>query len=184
MTDFVKELAACRVEGTQLPFYPEKVQGYTEQEVELIAKNLNLDIHGQFRDFLLQIGKCSGGLLWSDEFYMYDYRCEKDFFINYQKNIQEDDYMFDNQGKLDPVGEKIFFLSCGYETYLYYLFTSEQDNYVWFLDSAESAILEKTNMTLLDYLKNYVFEKTKRNRFIDFDLTEEQINRSITGRLL
>ncbi|MFK0633357.1 SMI1/KNR4 family protein, partial [Acinetobacter baumannii] len=23
-----------------------------------------------------------------------------------------------------------------------------------------------------------------RNRFIDFDLTEEQINRSITGRLL
>ncbi|EPJ3223501.1 SMI1/KNR4 family protein, partial [Acinetobacter baumannii] len=26
--------------------------------------------------------------------------------------------------------------------------------------------------------------KTKRNRFIDFDLTEEQINRSITGRLL
>ncbi len=53
-----------------------------------------------------------------------------------------------------------------------------------FLDSAESAIWEKTNMTLLDYLKNYVFEKTKRNRFIDFDLTEEQINRSITGRLL
>lgn len=51
MTDFVKELAACRVEGTQLPFYLGKVQGYTEQEVELIAKNLNLDIHGQFRDF-------------------------------------------------------------------------------------------------------------------------------------
>ncbi|EPK9851657.1 SMI1/KNR4 family protein, partial [Acinetobacter baumannii] len=62
--------------------------------------------------------------------------------------------------------------------------TSEQDNYVWFLDSAESVIWEKTNMTLLDYLKKYVFEKTKRNRFIDFDLTEEQINRSITGRLL
>ncbi|ENY5803147.1 SMI1/KNR4 family protein, partial [Acinetobacter baumannii] len=48
----------------------------------------------------------------------------------------------------------------------------------------ESVIWEKTNMTLLDYLKKYVFEKTKRNRFIDFDLTEEQINRSITGRLL
>lgn len=31
-------------------------------------------------------------------------------------------------------------------------------------------------MTLLDYIKNYVFEKTKRNRFIDFDLTEEQID--------
>lgn len=109
---------------------------------------------------------------------------KKFFFINYQKNIQEDDYMIDNQGELDPVGEKIFFLSCEYETYLYYLFTSEQDNYVWFLDSAESVIWEKTNMTLLDYLKKYVFEKTKRNRFIDFDLTEEQINRSITGRLL
>lgn len=85
MTDFVKELSDCRVEGTQLPFYPEKVQGYTEQEVELIAKNLNLDIHGQFRDFLLQIGKCSGGLLLSDEFYMYDYRCEKYFLSTIKK---------------------------------------------------------------------------------------------------
>lgn len=38
MTDFVKELAACRVEGNKTSFYLEKVQGYTEQEVELIAK--------------------------------------------------------------------------------------------------------------------------------------------------
>lgn len=61
MIDFVKELAACRVEGTQLPFYPERVQGYTEQEVELIAEYCNLSIHGQFREFLLQMGRCSGG---------------------------------------------------------------------------------------------------------------------------
>ncbi|WP_335976586.1 SMI1/KNR4 family protein [Acinetobacter calcoaceticus] len=184
MIDFVKELSACRVEGTQLPFYPEKVQGYTEQEVELIAKNLNLDIHGQFREFLLQMGRCSGGLLWSDEFYMYDYRCKKDFFINYQKNVKEDDYIIDNHGKLDPLGMKIFYLSRENETYFNYLFTAENDDFIWSLHDVDDSVLEKTNITLLEYLKFYVFQKTKETRFIDFDLTEEQINRSITGRLL
>ncbi|EPL5240484.1 SMI1/KNR4 family protein, partial [Acinetobacter baumannii] len=54
----------------------------------------------------------------------------------------------------------------------------------WSLHDADDCVLEKTNITLLEYLKDYVFEKTKRNRFVDFGLTEEQINRSITGRLL
>lgn len=182
--DFVKELAACRVEGTQLPFYPEKVKGYTEQEIELIAKNCNLDIHGQFRDFLLQMGKCSGGLLWGDEFYMYSYKWSLKNFLNYQKSAKQDDDMFDKNGKIDPIGKKIFGLTREYETYFYYLFTDEYDDYVWFLDSADDAVWEKTNETLLDHLKYYVEYKTKQTRFIDFDLTEEQIDGDITGRLL
>lgn len=184
MIDFVKELSACRIEDTQLPFYPEKVQGYTEQEVELIAANLNLDIHGQFREFLLQMGKCSGGLLWSDEFYMYNYRAKNDFFINYQINVKKDDYLFDNHGKLDPIKMKIFYLSREHETYYNFLLTAENDDFIWSLHDADDSVVEKTNITLLEYLKDYVFQKTKDTRFIDFDLTEEQINRSITGRLL
>ncbi|OCZ57117.1 hypothetical protein [Acinetobacter seifertii] len=184
MIDFVKELSACRVEGTQLPFYPDKVQGYTEQEVELIAKNLNLDIHGQFREFLFQMGRCSGGLLWGDEFKMYNSQWNLDDFQDYQKCIKEDDEMCDSEGKIDPFEKKIFGLSREYETYFYFLLTAENDDFIWSLHDADDCVLEKTNITLLEYLKDYVFQKTKDTRFIDFDLTEEQINRCITGRLL
>ncbi|MEI1713050.1 SMI1/KNR4 family protein [Acinetobacter baumannii] len=185
MIDFVKELSACRVEGTKLPFYPEKVQGYTEKEVELIAKNLNLDIHGQFREFLLQMGRCSGGLIWSDEFYMYKNLWNPNKFRHVQQSEKEDlGYILTSKGKLDPVDMKMFYLSREYETYFYYLLTAENDDFIWSLHDADDCVLEKTNITLLEYLKDYVFEKTKRNRFVDFGLTEEQINRSITGRLL
>ena len=127
MIDFVKELAVCRVEGTQLPFYPEKVKGYTDQELELIAVNCNLDIHGQFREFLLQMGKCSGGLLWDDEFYMYNQRWNSRKFLRSQSSEKEDlGYMVTNQGKIDPVEKKIFILTREYETYFYYLCTAER----------------------------------------------------------
>ncbi|HFG6923909.1 SMI1/KNR4 family protein [Acinetobacter baumannii] len=185
MIDFVKELSACRVEGTQLPFYPEKVQGYTEQEIDLIAEHCNINIHGQFREFLLQMGKCSGGLVWGEEFYMYKNLWSPNKFIHAQQSEKADlGYILTSKGKLDPVDMKMFYLSKEYETYFYYLLTAENDDFIWSLHDADDCVLEKTNITLLEYLKDYVFQKTKDTRFINFDLTEEQINRSITGRLL
>lgn len=183
--DFIKALASCRVEGTQLPFFPEKIKGYTEEEVNLIAHNYNLDIHGQFREFLLQMGKCSGGLLWGNEFYIYDVRKNSATFMNYQHSEKADlGYVLTNQGKIDPVEKKMFFLTCEYETYFYYLFTADQDDYVWMLHDIEDGLIVKTNETLLEHLKYYVSYKTKNARFIDFNLTEEKINQDISGRLL
>lgn len=108
MVDFVKELISCRNKNTQLPFFPDKVKGYTENELNLIAKKCNLDIHGQFKDFLLQMGKCSGGLLWDDEFYMYDNKWSSSRFVRSQLSEKEDlGYMLTNHSKIDPV-EKNF----------------------------------------------------------------------------
>lgn len=184
MIDFVKELEACRVEGTQLPFYPEKVKGYTEEEIDLIAEKCNLDIHGQFRDFLSQMGKCSGGLLWGEEFKMYNYSWQAIDFWDYQKSIKEDDDMFYKNGKIDPIEKRMFGLTREYETYFYYLLTAEKDDYIWSLHDVEDGMLVKENYTLLEYLKHYVKHKTNQTRFIDFDLTEEQVDKYITGRLI
>lgn len=63
MTNFIKELSKCRAYGTRIPFRPESVRGYTEQEIERIGRHYNLNIHGQFRELLLQMGRCSGGLV-------------------------------------------------------------------------------------------------------------------------
>ena len=188
MFDFVKELIACRVEGTQFPFYPEKVQGYSEQEVELIAEKCNLDIHGQFREFLLQMGRCSGGLLLGDEFAIYNNNWSLNDFYNYQTLAKVDDgFMLTEFGEMDPVQEKVFFLSTECETYYHYLLTAENDDYVWLQHDdgdGEGEILKKTNSTLLEYFKQYVENKTKMTRFIDFELTEEQMDSLITGKLL
>ncbi|PJF02346.1 SMI1/KNR4 family protein, partial [Acinetobacter seifertii] len=157
MIDFVKELSVCRVEGTQLPFYPEKVQGYTEQEVELIAKNLNLDIHGQFREFLFQMGRCSGGLLWGSNFPMYSSSWSIKDFELFQINEKADEDYMSCPGAKDPIEEKIFYLHSENDlTLFYYLFTNQKDDYIWGYYEDEDRKFEKTKSTLLDQLKYYV----------------------------
>ncbi|WP_322842839.1 SMI1/KNR4 family protein [Acinetobacter sp. Ag2] len=108
MINFVQELAFCRVEGTQIPFFPEKVKGYTEQEIAEIGKNCNLDIHGQFKEFLLQMGKCSGGLLWGDDFPMYSHRWQALSFKNFQVNERKDENYMSCPSSADPVKIKYF----------------------------------------------------------------------------
>lgn len=106
-------------------------------------------------------------------------------FRHAQQSEKEDlGYILTSKGKLNPVDMKMFYLLREYETYFYYLLTAENDDFIWSLHDADDSVLEKTNITLLEYLKDYVFQKTKRNRFVDFDLTKDQINRCITGHLL
>ncbi|MFV8194496.1 SMI1/KNR4 family protein [Acinetobacter soli] len=185
MVDFVKELVSCRNKSTQLPFFPDKVKGYTENELNLIAKKCNLDIHGQFKDFLLQMGKCSGGLLWDDEFYMYDNKWSSSRFVRSQLSEKEDlGYMLANHSKIDPVEKKLFYLTHENETYFYYILTAERDDYIWSLHDADEEGLVKENYTLLEYLKHHVEQKTKQTQFINFNFKMEAIDRHITGRLL
>ena len=185
MINFVQELAFCRVEGTQIPFFPEKVKGYTEQEIAEIGKNCNLDIHGQFKEFLVQMGKCSGGLLWGDDFPMYSHRWQALSFKNFQVNERKDENYMSCPGSADPVKNKIFYLYSENElTFFYYLFTNNKDDYIWGYYEDENRCVEKTKSTLLEQLKYYVRTSTKNARFIDFNLNEEQIQQNIIGRLL
>ena len=51
---------------------PELIQGYTEDEIKQIEQKYNISIHGQFKELLMTMGKCSGGLLFGDNVYIYD----------------------------------------------------------------------------------------------------------------
>ncbi len=184
MIDFVKELAACRVEGTQLPFFPEKVKGYTEEEIDLIAKNCNLDIHGQFREFLLQMGKCSGGLILGKYFPMFNpYWNTKDFEL-FQKNESEDQNYIMALNAVDPIEKKIFYLYSENESdYYYYLLTDNQDDYVWGYYEDNTLSLEKTSRTLLEHLKDIVLDQTKEYLNSKF-YNKNDVDDYIVGRLL
>lgn len=182
--DFIKKLSNCRVEGTQLPFFPEMVEGYTEQEIDLIARNCNLDIHGQFREFLLQMGKCSGGLIWGWDFTMYNpYWNPLDFQL-FQQNEQKDENYTIDIDMINPIEKKMFYLHSENElNSFYYLLTDNDDDSVWAYDDG-SNILKNTNLSLLEQLIHYVKYKNKASRFIDFNLTNEQISKYTEGRLL
>lgn len=181
--DFVKELAACRVEGTQLPFYSEKVKGYTEQEIELIAQNCNLDIHGQFRDFLLQMGKCSGGLILGDNFPMYNpYWSSLDFNL-FQQNEKIDESYIKAIGFVDPIEKKIFYLCAEDETeFYYYILTENRDDYIWIFCDVDSKSFEKTTITILEMLKFVVNNQAKE--YLNCSISEVKFENYINGRLL
>lgn len=56
------------------------------------------------------MGKCSGGLLWDDEFYMYDNKWSSSRFVRSQLSEKEDlGYMLANHSKIDPVEKKLFY---------------------------------------------------------------------------
>lgn len=185
MTDFVKELAACRVEGTQLPFFPEKVQGYSESEIGEISRRYNLNIHGQFKVFLLQMGKCSGGLLWGSNFPMYSSSWSIKDFELFQVNEKADQDYMSCPGAKDPIEEKIFYLHSENDlTLFYYLFTSQEDDYVWGYYEDEDRKVKKTENTLLDQLRYYVSMTTEIGKYIDFNMDEDEIKKNIIGRLL
>ena len=42
---------------------PELIEGYTEDEIKQIEQKYNFPIHGQFKEFLMMMCKCSGGLV-------------------------------------------------------------------------------------------------------------------------
>lgn len=49
---------------------PELIQGYTEDEIRQIEQKYNFPIHGQLKELLMTMGKCSGGLLFGEDIYI------------------------------------------------------------------------------------------------------------------
>ncbi|MBJ9957096.1 SMI1/KNR4 family protein [Acinetobacter courvalinii] len=188
MVDFVSELISCRHEDTHLPFYPEHIQGYTEQEISQIAEIYNLKIHGQFREFLLQMGRCSGGLLWGDSVLMYGPAWEKQKYKDLQQTFVKDEIANPTKGMIDAIENKLFFLTMENECCFFtYLATAREDgrNSVWALDDGQpESEFSSTGSTLLEYLRWLVKYETKQARFEKKVVNFKQDKKYITGRLL
>lgn len=190
MTNFIQELSKCRAYGTQIPFRPEAVRGYTEQEIERISRRYNLNIHGQFRQLLLQMGRCSGGLVWSDEITLYDHQWQPRLFKQYQtaesQAMLEDAAIHTGYLKsgIHPIVHKLFPWRFNNDrTAAYCLVTEEPDDYIWH-QYDDGFTIKKTAFTLLEDLRRSVETVTKRALGLGFDYTEEDFALFTTGRLL
>lgn len=188
MTTFIQELSKCRAYGTQIPFQPETVRGYTEQEVEHIGRHYNLKIHGQFRELLLQMGRCSGGLIWSDEITLYDHRWQPRLFQQYQaaesQAILEDAAIQNGYLKsgIHPVTHKFFPWRFNNDRTAAYCLVTEEDC-LWH-QYDDGFTIKKTALTLLEDLRRSVETVTKRALGLNFDYTDEDFTLFTTGRLL
>ncbi len=67
MNDLVQTLLSIKSPYDSFIDRPELIEGYTEDEIKQIEQKYNIPIHGQFKELLMTMGKCSGGLLFGDD---------------------------------------------------------------------------------------------------------------------
>ena len=70
MSNLIQELLKIKNPYNNFIERPELVQGYTENEIKKIEKKREFPIHGQFKELLMTMGKCSGGILLGDDIYI------------------------------------------------------------------------------------------------------------------
>ena len=70
MSNLIETLLSIKNPRNNFIERPELIKGYTEDEIKEIEKRYNLPIHGQFKELLMTMGKCSGGILLRENIYI------------------------------------------------------------------------------------------------------------------
>lgn len=159
MLSLVDELLQYREPDCPLPFDRSQIQGYSEAELLEISQRCNLSIHGDFRRLLLEMGRCSGGLLWGWNLSIYDQRYTPESFKDMQEWWDEGEpFNPQSTGYRDPVRHQMLSLSTVSDNYNYILFTD--DNSIWWYDENKLS-LERMRVSFIQYLIYRVKELNK-----------------------
>ena len=70
MSNLIQTLLSIKSPYDSFIDRPELIEGYTEDEIKQIEQKYNIPIHGQFKELLMTMGKCSGGLVAGSEIYI------------------------------------------------------------------------------------------------------------------
>lgn len=167
MSNLIQILASIKHPHNKFIERLDLIKGYSETEIREIEQRYNLSIHGQFKDFLMTMGKCSGGLLFGDEIFIYnnnhlptDEYFGKSVQQDWQSSYDLEEIIEENQ--LDFVEKQLFhFAGLNDHCTQYMLFTKNQDDIIYRLSENFDEIsktskpkLEKFG-TLFDFLKFY-----------------------------
>lgn len=155
MSDLVQTLLSIKSPYDSFIDKPELIQGYTEDEIKQIEQKYNLPIHGQFKEFLMTMGKCSGGLVAGSDIYIYrETRKSHHFSENFAREIQNDpdcQEFVKNMGNIDLVEKKYFaFAGINEHRFQYFMLLTNQDDAIYEWDTDEDTVREFG--TLFDFL--------------------------------
>ncbi len=155
MSNLVQTLLSIKSPYDSFIDKPELIQGYTEDEIKEIEQRYNLPIHGQFKEFLMTMGKCSGGLVAGSEICIYRESYASHHLDDYTRElIQEDsdyEYLMKFLGNIDLI-EKRFFIFAGINEHIvqYFMLAADYNDIVYEWDTNEDTVREFG--TLFDFL--------------------------------
>jgi hypothetical protein len=158
MNQLIKMLSSIRSQRNNFIEYLDRIEGYSEKEIIEIEKLNNISVHGQLKELLTTMGKCSGGLIFGDDFYIYRYYRNAGFNIQRQKNLMADEELAinyrENGEKLD-LAEEQYFEICGENEHanIFFMYTKDINDIVYEWDENNNIV--KKFGTLFDYLIRY-----------------------------
>ena len=147
MNDLVQTLLSIKSPYDSFIGRPELIEGYTEEEIKQIEQKYNISIHGQFKELLMTMGRCSGGLLTGKSLFIYNKLFEPNgyfFGLEKQEEWQNDDdiYNFKKQINKQNLIEKQFFEFAENDSEVrekvYFLLTNNPDDIIYCWDYSDS----------------------------------------------
>ncbi|MBJ6351988.1 MULTISPECIES: hypothetical protein [unclassified Acinetobacter] len=158
MSNLVTMLSSIKAEKNYFIEKLEKVNGYSEQEIAEIEKLNNISVHGQLKELLTTMGKCSGGVIFGDDFYIYRYYRNAGFNIQRQKNLMADEELAINyreNGETLDLAEEQYFEICGENEHanIFFMYTKDINDIVYEWDENNNTV--KRFGTLFEYLIRY-----------------------------
>ncbi|WP_230659866.1 hypothetical protein [Psychrobacter sp. I-STPA10] len=130
--------------------YPEYIEGLTEQQLTQLAHAGDIEIHGEFKQWLLTFGKCSGGLFLAYDFKIYGVASTWQNYLEQCSDTEicrleqlEDGLITKEQLDLKPL-----YIYTENETHHYYIFTKDPDLFVWFNDDGANMPIPMVNTGL------------------------------------
>ena len=125
-----------------------EVVGYETWEIPKIERLYDIEVKGSLKEFLLAIGRCSGGAISSEYIFLYQEYTVRTY-LGLDFSLIDD---LQNLGHFDLVGLKPFLFAIEAENYYMFLLTKEEgEQFVYCFDENEDKVT-KTRQTLSDYI--------------------------------
>ncbi|REF27235.1 hypothetical protein BDD26_1991 [Xenorhabdus cabanillasii] len=130
------------------------IKGYSEEDIVKLERLYDIKIQGQLLDFLIHMGRCSGGFFSNQPLSFYsktaNIRDEIKFQIGCEDGLRE-------VQRFDLIEQKPFFISMENEGIFHYFLLTDSVNpdLVYYLDTNYDTIVD-TSLTFNEYLRSVV----------------------------
>lgn len=137
MTNIINELSRIITKDNKFIVKKDFIEGYNEIEIREIEERYNLSIHGELKEWLMLMGKNSGGLLLGCSIAIYSEYSKPtgDYFgIDMQKAWQnENDYgdFLELINYADLIEKQFLIIADDEQLYFYFMLINNQDDLVY-----------------------------------------------------
>ena len=131
-------------------------KGYTEEELEVIARVYNINLHGQLKAFLAEMGRSDGGLIGDSMIMLYRSHWRVRQHLLFQMGL------FDNlqeAGLYDQLNRP-FVVAVVSENYYYYMQTKLTNDVVFLYDANEDTVTT-TEYDLIGLLRDLALHENR-----------------------